>query len=277
MSKPTIFVYMSLLILFGCGETVVDDTSATEMMPSTPGETLAEDGKLALPPCATLTSGTQSACEASIYDIKDSSLIPDDSRVGIQGVIAALRINADNLYSHLVLQAPSNAAGYQGVEYSGTWVYLNNTDIETLRESPPAVGTYVQLIGSVKTHYDQRQLQKVEEMIVLGENVSIPQPIDVDPSEIAINGTRAWALEGSLVRVRNVQVTNANPEPGPGDGIDGAPTNEFVVTGGLVINDFILSPLAQPQEGDSFSEITGILRYANNTFKLEPRNAGDVR
>ena len=277
MSNAKFFVYMSLLFLFACGDADVGTLENEPTNTPMPGSTLPQDGRLALPPCETLASGEQSACETSIYVLKDSARIPDDSRVGIQGVVAAIRLNADNRYSHLVLQVPSNDPAYNGVDYSGSWIYLNNADIETIRDTPPAVGTYIQLIGSVKTHYDQRQLQKIEEMIVLADNVPTPEPVDVTASEIALNGARAWALEGSLVRIRNVQVTNANPEPGPGDGIDGAPTNEFQVDGGLIINDFILAGLALPQNGDSFSEITGILRYANNTFKLEPRNAADIR
>ena len=277
MSKPKFFVYMSLLILFACGVTDSGTLEDEPMTPSTPGETLPQDGRVVLPPCDMLASGNLSACDTSIYVLKDQARIPDDSRIGIQGVVASIRLNADNRYSHLVLQVPNNDPTYNGVDFSGTWVYLNNSDIETIRDNPPAVGTYVQLVGSVKTHYDQRQLQKVEEMIVLAENVPIPEPVEVASSEIALNGSRAWALEGSLVRIRNARVTNANPEPGPGDGIDGAPTNEIEVDGGLIINDFILAGLLLPRDGDSFTEITGILRYANNTFKLEPRNAADIR
>ena len=57
--------------------------------------------------------------------------------------------------------------------------------------------------------------------------------------------------------------------------MDGAPTYEFV-NGGLIVNDFIYGRLPQPADGDAYTQITGFLRYANNTFKLEPRNAQDI-
>ena len=47
-----------------------------------------------------------------------------------------------------------------------------------------------------------------------------------DPAEIKTTGARAAALEGVLVRVENVTVTDIEPAPGPGDK---APNNEFVV------------------------------------------------
>ena len=279
MSKPKIFVYLSLVLIIACGETSLD--TLPEAMndgqggqnPSTP---LSQEGRLDLPPCDQLVSGDQSACQTSIYSLKDGNLIPDDSRVGIQGVVSVNRLNADGKYSHLVLETPMSDEQFAGPDFSAAWVYLNNADDETLRDNPPQVGTYVQIIGSVKTHFGQRQLQKVEQVIELSASVGVQAPIDVSASDVALNGPRSWQLEGSLIRVTNVEVTNASPVPGPGDGVDGAPTYEFEVSGGLIVNDFLYPGLPQPSNGQVFSEITGFLRYANNTFKLEPRGADDI-
>ena len=274
------FVYAtSILFVFGCGESVSDtpQTSMDPMEMMNTGPAPDENGRIELTPCDQATAADLSACAMSIYQLKDQGQALEDLRVSVQGVVTSIRLNLDGEYSHLTLQVPTNAPDYSGEDFSSTWVYLNNADSEDLGMNPPAVGSYIQIIGSIKDHFGQRQLQKVEQVIVLDANEPLTPSVEVQPSDIALNGARAWALEGSLVTVRNVEVTNNNPMPGPGDGAEGAPTNEFEITGGLIVNDFIFSALPQPSNGDSYTEITGFLRYANNMFKLEPRNAQDIR
>jgi large repetitive protein len=278
MSKHTYFVYISLLVLIACGSEISSDATNTNPEPGmNTGPELSQDGKLTLPPCDQIASGDQSACETTIYQLKDMAAVPDDSRVAIVGVVSGLRINADNEYSHLILAVPTSDPNYTGTDFSAVWVYLNNSDIDTIEQQPPTVGSYIQLVGSVKTHFGQRQLEKVEQVVVLMPTAPVAAPIEVLSTDIALNGPRAWALEGLLVRISNIEVTNASPTPGPGDGLDGVPTYEYEVFGGLIINDFIYTGLPQPAAGDQYAEITGFLRYANNTFKLEPRNAQDIR
>jgi hypothetical protein len=228
-------------------------------------------------PCGEITSGDQSACETTIFQVKKVAVVPDGSRVGIVGVVSGLRLNADNEYTHLILAIPANDPNYAGSDNGAVWVYLNNSDIDTIGQQPPVVGSYIQLVGTVKTHYGQRQLEKVEQVVNLTVTASVPEPIEVLSTDIALNGPRAWTLEGALVRISNIEVINATPIPGPGDGLDGVPTYEYEVSGGLIINDFIYKGLPQPAAGDQYAEITGFLRYANDTFKLEPRNSQDVR
>jgi len=211
----------------------------------------------------------------SIYSVKEGRLA-DDTLVTVDGVITALRLNADGRYSHMVLQIAEDNGSYQSVENSGLWIYLNNTDMESLRDTPPAVGSWVSVMGKVNNFYDQWQIQHVERLDVLGQG-TLPTPIVVDAAEIATGGARAWALEGSLVTVQNVEVTQVEPEAGPGDGQDGAPTNEFVVTGNLRVDDYFYLKSPLPSVGDSFQSITGVLRYGNAHSKIEPRDANDYR
>jgi hypothetical protein len=98
----------------------------------------------------------------------------------------------------------------------------------------------------------------------------------VSPADIATDGVLAWALEGVFVEVRDVEVTEVEPEPGPGDGRDGAPTNEFRVADSLRINDFIYLLEALPAVGDRFAAIRGSLRYGNGNSKIEIRAADDL-
>jgi hypothetical protein len=95
----------------------------------------------------------------------------------------------------------------------------------------------------------------------------------VNPADVATGGPQAAALEGVLVEVDSVTVTDDAPAPGPGDT---APTNEFVVTGSLRVNDFAYAVSPLPTIGTTFSRIVGVLRLANGNTKLEPRDASDL-
>ena len=220
------------------------------------------------------TGGTP-ATASDIYTVKSGGLA-DDTPVTIEGVVTALRINDDGLYSHLVLQVPGDHSSFRGVDNSGLWVYLNNADNESLRMTPPMPGSLVRLTGQVNNFYDQMQVQHVERLEVIGQ-ASIPQATEVNAADIATGGSRAMALEGALVSVRDVEVTEVEPTPGPGDGMDGMPTYEFVVDGQLRVDDYFyrLNPL--PAVGTRFGQITGILRLGNAHSKIEPRSASDLQ
>jgi len=219
--------------------------------------------------------GMMTAQTVDIYSIK-SGRLADDTPVTVSGIVTATRINADGQYSHLVLQAVPSDPAFQGVDNSGLWVYLNNADDESLKTNPPAPGSLITLTGQVNNFYDQWQVQHVETYIVQGTS-TVPTPTVVNVSDVTTGGARAMALEGTLVTVQNVEVSEVEPPAGPGDGMDGAPTYEFVVDGQLRVNDYFYRMEPLPSVGTRFSEITGILRWGNAHSKLEPRSQSDYR
>ena len=85
-------------------------------------------------------------------------------------------------------------------------------------------------------------------------------------------GARAAEFEGVLVSVANVTIQSQNPPAGPGDN---DPTLEWIVDGNLRINDF-LTPLPMANIGDTFTQITGVLRFGNGDYKIEPRSMADI-
>jgi hypothetical protein len=101
----------------------------------------------------------------------------------------------------------------------------------------------------------------------------VPPPVMVTPAEIATGGMRAAALEGVLVRVENVDVTNPNPAP---EGGEAAPTNEYQVTGNLRVDDGLYLTAPYPVMGERFASITGVLIFARSNSKLNPRSADDL-
>jgi hypothetical protein len=220
------------------------------------------------------TSGTP-ATASDIYTVKSGNLA-DDTPVTVEGVVTALRLNEEGLYSHLVIQIPADHSSYRGTDNSGLWVYLNNADDERLRTMPPMAGSLVRITGQVNNFYDQMQLQHVERLETLGQ-AQVPEAILVTAADVATGGPRAAALEGALVTVQDVEVTEVEPTAGPGDGMDGMATYEFVVDGQLRVDDYFYRSNPLPSVGTRFSRITGILRLGNAHSKMEPRSASDLQ
>ena len=164
------------------------------------------------------------------------------------------------------LQVHESEGGYQGPDNSGIFVYTQGATVQA--------GQRINLTSATPADwFGQRELTQVTLGSVVSSGNALPAPIVALPGDVATGGTRAAALEGVVVRVDNVTVTNVNPPVGPGDR---APTNEFEVTGGLLVNDFLylLSPLPGP--GQVLPSVTGVLNLRNGAFKLEPRSAADV-
>lgn len=217
------------------------------------------------PPVDCSAATEEAPCIVSIYQARQASITPDLTSVEIEGVISALRINDDGNASHIVVQDPL------GGDYSGIWVYLNDSELDAL----PILnrGERVRLSGLVDNYFDQRQINNVTSLEQLGAGGAIT-PLTVSPGEVSTMGARAAALEGALIQIVSVTVQDINPPAGPGDGNNG-PINEFVVNGGLRIDDY-LTPYELPMVGDSFTSITGILRLGNADYKLVPRDAADI-
>ena len=91
-------------------------------------------------------------------------------------------------------------------------------------------------------------------------------------ADIATGGDRAEELEAVLVSVSSVTVSSVNPPARDGDS---DPTNEYVVDGGLRVNDVLYATDPFPVPGDVLN-ISGVLRFAYADSKLEPRGPADV-
>jgi hypothetical protein len=64
-------------------------------------------------------------CSISIYEMKTPNHVPEDRLVEVEGVLTAKRFGDDGL-SHWVIQTSTQDPVYRGVEYSATWLYLND-------------------------------------------------------------------------------------------------------------------------------------------------------
>jgi hypothetical protein len=102
---------------------------------------------------------------------------------------------------------------------------------------------------------------------------TLPDPVVVTAAEIATGGARAEQLGSVVVRVNMARVIDVAPPPGEGDM---APTGEFLIEGGLRVDDFLYAIAPAPVVGEQFDSLTGVLAFRNANSKLEPRDSADV-
>ena len=203
-------------------------------------------------------------CETQLGVARNPNLSAVEILVSIEGVVTAVRYNDEGNLSHVVLQDPSRTDGYHGL-----WVYMNDTEVD-LDTAPTLVeGRRVRMVGETEDYFGQRQLRKVSAITDLG--VSAIQPQVVQAVDVKTQGTLAEQYEGVLVQINDAVVESLNPAAGPGDD---DPTQEFVIQGGLRVNDFLHS-FELPAQGQQYRQLIGILRLGNGDYKLEPRNAND--
>ena len=209
-------------------------------------------------PCPMQANPGAAACTSTIYDVKNGTAAVG-SRVSVNGIVTA--VGTTGLYMQVELSDPR----YVGPDNSGVFVYTGGA---------PTVmrGQRVTVDGAVVVFRGEIQLG-TGAVVVGGAMGTIPDPIVVEPAEIATGGARAAALEGVLARVDTVTVTNAAPAPAGGDV---APTDEFEVDSMLRVNDglFLLAPF--PVMGEAFTSITGVVALHRSNSKLNPRDTADV-
>ncbi len=202
------------------------------------------------------------ACPASVYDIKQGLL--DE---GLEVAVSDLVVTANNGTGFFVQVQEANHDATLGYQYSGMWIYAPTGDSFT----PPPVGDVVSFDGTVVDWWGQWELSSVDNLTTVSTGEPAPTPVEVTVVEVATGGEMAEEYEGVLV-VTEGEVTSYDPPAGPGDE---DPTGEFMLDETLRINDYLTSLEPRPMIGDTVS-VTGILRWANDDSKIEPRTADDV-
>ncbi|MBM4293243.1 MAG: hypothetical protein FJ138_19080, partial [Deltaproteobacteria bacterium] len=225
------------------------------------GEPALED------PCLRRQPDPLQPCPVNLFEARDPRRVAAGRLVTTEGTLTATRAQSGRP-THWVLQ--SSAGGLEGAAYSGVWVYL--TDAVSPLSVTPALGDVVRVTALTADFYGQRQLKQVVSAEVLLRGAPLA-PLAVSAADVATGGPLAAAYEGLLVRVAPVEVVEVNPAPGAGDA---APNREFVVAGGLRVNDFLYAGGALPAAGDRWAGVTGVLRLGNGDHKLEPRDAADL-
>ncbi|HVW27286.1 MAG TPA: amidohydrolase family protein [Polyangiaceae bacterium] len=218
------------------------------------------DGKGdACDPCPGAANPGITACPSTIYAVKLGT-----AATGAVVSIPSSVVTARNAQGYFLAVLPSDG-GYMGADNSGLFVFdptntvVAGTRVDVERATVAVFGGETELSGPLLS-------------TVSTSNTNVA-PVVVAPSDVATGGARAAALEGALVEVDGVTVTDANPAPGAGDQ---APTNEFAVDAGLRVDDYFYTVSPAPGVGTRFGRIVGVLRSANGNSKIEPRSAEDI-
>jgi len=130
-----------------------------------------------------------------------------------------------------------------------------------------AQGDRVTLTGKVAEYKGVTEITTVTAFTIDSTATNWIQPMVVTTGEIATTGANAEAYEGCLVRVGPAAITNPNLGYGEWQIDDGS--------GPCRVDDEAKYYFLQAQYG-SVQSITGILDFANNDTKIEPRLANDV-
>ncbi|MFH1464389.1 MAG: MopE-related protein [Pseudomonadota bacterium] len=142
---------------------------------------------------------------------------------------------------------------------SGVWVYANGTSV--------AEGDELLVRGAVAEYNDLTEIAVAtpsSDIITLSTGNTLPASNTVSTSTLADPST-AEPWEGCLVTVINPTVED--PDLGYG---------EWSIDDAVVVDDMLYTWPDPLDVGGSFDSITGLLYYSYGTFKIEPRDAGDL-
>ncbi|MBX7193849.1 MAG: amidohydrolase family protein [Sandaracinaceae bacterium] len=214
------------------------------------------DGKGdACDPCPDVSNPGAMTCPITVYSIKQG-IIPDATMAsGINGIVTAVTPNG------FFVQVLPTDPTYAGVDYSGIFVFTSSAPTGRTR------GELVSVSGEVNLFSGQWELQTAT-VTSMGMG-TLPEPVAVAAADIATGGGRAAALEGVLVRVSGVSVSDVNPDA-PAD------YGQIEVAGALRLDDW-MTPLASFRTvGITFTSITGVVAFRFGDSILNPRDPADI-
>ncbi len=209
-------------------------------------------------PCPDFFNGASMGCPTTVWDVR-RDMLPLFTPVVVQHVVVTA-VGTQGFF----VQHPPGEPDWQGYEQSGIYVFGPQTASAVER------GELITLAGQTNAFYGELQLQDAKLLAIEDQGQEIA-PNPVDPADVATGGVLADLLEGVLVEVHDVVVEAIEP-PTP----ESAPTGEFQVTGGLLVDDFFYKLDPFPVVGSTFSRLAGVLRWSWSNTKVEPRDAGDV-
>jgi hypothetical protein len=205
--------------------------------------------------CPNVANPGAMGCPVSIQDIKQKTIALGSS-VSVKGFVTGFdSAYKDNFFIQLSVEDQDSTLKEK---FSGVYVYRSNNN--TL-----AIGDYVMINGSTTEYFGQIEITNVSSITKLTENATMPQAVVVNPADIKTGGSLASAYEGVLVKVENVTVDSLAPDA----------YTKFVVGGGLYVG-MMMYPTISATVGQTFSSITGVVRFNRDNSKLEPRSASDL-
>lgn len=203
--------------------------------------------------CPTQPNPGGAGCTTTVQAVRDPSH-PDHPADGSAVRLSGLVVTAVRTRGGFWAQDPA------GGDYAGIFVYETSASAVSRGDVVDVDGEYVEYYGISEI---------LPTSVVVTGTATVPAPIDVDPCDIADGGALAEVYESMLLRVVDVEVTDANPD-GSSD------YDEFEVAGCLRVDDYADDTLDQPAAGTEYASITGIGYYSFDHQKLLPRDSADL-
>jgi len=218
-----------------------------------------EDGKGdGCDPCPEEYNPGDLGCTYSLSDIRDpsSSLHPGEGAdVRVAGMIVTGVRDGSGFY----IQDP------EATSYGGIYVY----DAGDFSSGAVAIGDEVTVSGVYSEYYGLSQIGDPE--VTVTDTGRTVEPIVIASTcDIGTGGVLAEPLEGMVVTVNDVTVTDSNPDA-PAD------YGELELDECLRVDDQLSEVLVpQPPEGTTYSALSGVLTYTYSHAKIVPRGSEDV-
>ncbi|WP_162687443.1 amidohydrolase family protein [Bradymonas sediminis] len=207
-------------------------------------------------PCPDYANPGYSACLSSTYEIWDGTQI-EGAKIRLENMI----VTASDDAQAMMLQHTSGAAfDANGVAQSGVYVYMPNADVPIA-----ARGDLIDIEATISSFGDSLQLTNPEVLTINSSDNPLPNPVRLNPADIATGGADADTYLGVLVRVDNVTVTSAMDTYG-----------EFELTGGLRVDDVFYLADPAPSVGEGYSAVIGPLQHSFGSNKILVRDANDL-
>jgi predicted extracellular nuclease len=271
MSRKTFMLATALTLVMACGGRTTSGGTDTSSLPDTKIDVVyADNGPDGAQPDGTVNP--ESGIE-KIQKNTNSVDCPADSKFGnfdeglqIQAVVTGPKFEA----------SAGKLDGYfiatPGVATTSKWNGIELV-VDVAQATAFKVGDTLTITGQHVEYYCNTQLDATS--VAATGTGAVPAALEIDPADLGSQDkAKAEALEGVLVKVKNVSVTNANPDA-PND------YGSFQVTGGLLVGDlykpsYSAKDTDQRKVGDMFAEITGIVSYSFGAYYLNPRSDADL-
>ncbi|MFO0554971.1 MAG: thrombospondin type 3 repeat-containing protein [Polyangiaceae bacterium] len=198
-------------------------------------------------------------CPATIYEIKNGT-IPPGAPVHISDALVTGKAT-----NGFFAQVKEGDAGYLGANYSGIFVFTGTGS----PNNAALIGNRVAIDGAVQDFFGELEISGVSAVTITSATVEPPPaPISVPISAVTTGGPQAAQLEGVIVTVSDLTVTQPMNAFNEYTVIDG--------TGALLVDDLMYLTSPAPAANDFYTSISGIVAFRNSASKLHPRVASDV-
>jgi hypothetical protein len=215
--------------------------------------------------CNTSSDAGLPYCPAVVYEAKDGTL-NNGTAVQLRDMVVTA-VFADGFW----VQLATTSDDYAATGNSGIFVFSQ------AEPNPPARGDTLLINGVITEFFFTKQLVGATWTVVAqGADVITPVALNATALLNQLSVGSEAPLEGALVTVSDVDVTNPDAPPVSMAGDEGPNRNEFEVDSALHVDDLLHLISPYPTDGETFASLTGVLAWRNGLLKLLPRDDADV-